>query len=69
MRVDCRFNGSTLTFMHNKPNVFINPKKFDPSWWLGPTTQHKLTSRKICPVLKGSQSCVGVKGVMHLVKP
>jgi cytochrome P450 len=54
------------TFMHNNPNVFIDPKKFDPDRWLQPNTTE--LEENLVPFSKGPRSCLGVKCVIYLLK-
>jgi cytochrome P450 len=51
----------SLCSMHNDPNVFPNPKAFNPGRWIEAKQTGQNLDKYYVPFAKGSRSCLGVK--------
>jgi len=47
------------TFLHNNPDIFPNPYKFEPGRWLQPDIRE--LEESLVPFSKGPRSCIGIK--------
>ncbi|EPS25624.1 hypothetical protein PDE_00558 [Penicillium oxalicum 114-2] len=51
--------GMTSLLLHNNPDIFPNPEKFDPERWMNPTERHRL-EKYLLAFSKGSRQCIGI---------
>jgi cytochrome P450 len=51
--------GMTTLLLHNNPDTFPNPRKFDPERWLQPSARQ--LGRYMVAFSKGSRQCLGMK--------
>jgi cytochrome P450 len=54
--------GMTATLIHNHPELFPNPKKFQPERWLDEQgRRHHHLDKYVLSFSRGSRQCIGIK--------
>lgn len=58
----------TSLLLHNNPDIFPNPDKFDPERWMDLTERHRL-EKYLVAFSKGSRQCIGIPYVIPFHPP